>query len=164
MGRGSFSPLIGDATRQQFSSPLFHRFFRSKRPGPQSKFSAVVVRFASCLICILREISKEFKELLRLADEESVVHKSGQGPHGSPVCLGWTNDRTYQEFAAEKRAWLRHQIVHTLVLRITDGHVIRRSFHHSGDVSSHDLGRDGLIVCAILGGEELSPKHIKSPE
>ena len=24
MGRGSFSPLIGDATRQQFSSPLFH--------------------------------------------------------------------------------------------------------------------------------------------
>ena len=60
------------------------------------------------VIGLLRKPSHEAKKRLRLADESVHINEALERDRGSVLGGGWPNDRTYREFAAEKRAWLRH--------------------------------------------------------
>ena len=65
----------------------------------------VVFELASGCVRIRCEIGEQLNKLVRLSNEKSVRSKSPHGPHCSPLCIGWANNRTDREVSAQE--WSR---------------------------------------------------------
>src|SRR6266436_10084563 len=86
----------------------------------------VVFELASRRVCIRCEIGEQLNKLVRLSNEKSVRSKSPHGPHCSPLCIGWANNRTDREVSAQERGRLRHDQVGLQRLRLVCSEVQKR--------------------------------------
>jgi hypothetical protein len=72
----------------------------------------VWLELTSRLVGFVGQIKEEIGELLRLADEEAVVHETLNGGDGTAESCGcWANDGDRPEAGIEEMRWLRHDEV-----------------------------------------------------